>query len=122
MQENSLYAFAALIIPVLIGRFLLHKSLTEMPTEKKQAIDESIKVMQRLRYLAIFVIVGSIYFLPEATYIIFPIFIIVMSWVYWAKVSKVNPPKHYTFAFFSSMILGIIGIGAFLFLQQGKLF
>lgn len=99
---NSSYAFVALIIPVLIGRFLLHKSLTEMPAEKKQAIDESIKGMQRLRY--------------------HPIFIIVMSWVYWAKASKVNPPKHYTFAFFSSMVLGIIGIGAFLFLQQGKLF
>ncbi len=122
MEENALYAFIALLVPVLIGRFLIHKSLTKMPAEKKQAISESVTGMQRLRFLAIFVIVGSIYFLPEATYIIFPIFIIIMSWMYWAKVSKVNPPKHYTLAFFSSMILGIIGVGAFLYLQQGKLF
>jgi len=67
MEENALYAFIALLIPVLIGRFLIHQSLTKMPAEKKQAITESVTGMQRLRFLAIFVIVGSIYFMPEAT-------------------------------------------------------
>ncbi len=122
MEENSLFAFIALIIPVLLGRYLVHQSLTKMPSEKKQAIDESVQGMQKLRFFAIFVIVGTIYFLPEATYIIFPLFIVAMGWFYWAKVSKTNPPSHYTFAFFSSIVLGIIGIGAFLYLQQGKLF
>lgn len=122
MDEKSLFAFAALLIPVLIGRFLIHQSLVKMGAEKKQELVDSIAGMQKLRFIAIFLIVGAIYFLPEATYIIFPLLIIGLSWVYWAKISKINPPKHYALAFLSSMVLGIIGIAAFLYLQQGKLF
>lgn len=122
MDEKSLFAFAALLIPVLIGRFLIHQSLVKMGAEKKQELVDSIAGMQKLRFIAIFLIVGAIYFLPEATYIIFPLLIIGLSWVYWTKISKINPPKHYALAFLSSMVLGIIGIAAFLYLQQGKLF
>ena len=122
MNDNSLYAFIALIIPVAIGRFLLHQSLEKLAPEKKEALLNSVSGMQKVRFLAIFSLVGIIYFLPETTIFILPIYIIGLTWIYWKKVSKENPPKHYTQAFFTSMVLGIIGIGAFLYLQQGSLF
>ena len=121
MENNSFLAFFALIIPVIIGRLLIHQSLEKLDPEKKEAILNSVSGMQKLRYIAIFSFVGIIYFLPEASVVLFPIFIIGLSWIYWSKVSKVNPPAHYTQAFFTSMVLGIIGIAAFVYIQQGSL-
>ncbi len=79
MEENSLFAFIALIIPVLLGRYLVHQSLTKMPSEKKQAIDESVQGMQKLRFFAIFVIVGTIYFLPKPLILFSPY--LLLLWV-----------------------------------------
>ena len=121
MNDNSLYAFVALIIPVAIGRFLLHKSLEKLDSDKKDALLNSVSGMKKLRFAAIFTFVGIIYFLPEATLFLLTVYILGLTWIYWAKILKINPPKHYTQAFFISMVLGIIGIAAFLYIQQGSL-
>jgi len=121
MEDKSLYAFIALIIPVIFGRYLLHQSLEKLDPDKKEALLNSVAGMQKLRFAAIFTLVGIIYFLPEVTLIILPFYIVSLTWIYWAKISKTNPPKHYTQAFFASMILGMIGIAAFIYIQQGTL-
>ena len=119
MQENSIYAFIALLIPVMVGRFLVHQSLEKMDAEKKAELLASVDGMQKLRFISIFVIIGAIYFLPKAIYIILPLFIVGITLFYWTKISKIKPPQHYTMAFFSSLVLGLIGIAAFLYFQQG---
>ena len=121
MNSQSLYPFIALLIPVIIGRFLLHQATEKLDPKMKEAISNSVAGMQKLRLIAIFIIVGTIYFLPEAAIVVFPLFVLAMSWIYWQKIAKLNPPKEYTLAFIASMVLGIIGIAAFLYLTQGKL-
>ncbi len=121
MNSQSLYPFIALLIPVIIGRFLLHQATEKLDPKMKGAISNSVSGMQKLRLIAIFIIVGTIYFLPEAAIVVFPLFVLAMSWIYWQKIAKLNPPKEYTLAFIASMVLGIIGIAAFLYLTQGKL-
>ena len=118
---SNLYPFFALLVPVIIGRYLLHQATEKLEPETKKAISQSVIGMQKLRLIAIFVIVGTLYFLPEASIVVFPLIILVMSWLYWQKISKLNPPKYYTQAFIASMALGIIGVAAFLYLSQGKI-
>lgn len=117
---NSIYPFMALLIPIALGRFLIYQATEKLKPETKKAISNAVAGMQKLRLIAIFVIVGTIYFLPEAAIVVFPLFIVAMSWIYWKKITPLNPPKHYTLAFVASMVLGIIGIAAFLYLTQGK--
>ncbi|RUM37468.1 MAG: hypothetical protein DSY50_00205 [Desulfobulbus sp.] len=113
MEDPFLYGLLAMIIPVALARKLLQWSLNRLSPEKKEAVLASVKGMQKIRLILLAALIGLLFLLPRATAILAPGYLLGMSLLYWNRIAATNPPREYKTAYVTSVLLGLVGIGAF---------
>ena len=114
MQNSLILAFIALIVPVFIGQLLTENAMKNLDVEEKSALLDSTSGIRKYSLIVLIAFILVIAAFPEQRIPIVAIYVAIMYWFYWKRVSSASLPKPYMRAYIASMILGVVGIILFL--------